>query len=169
MADCETCGRTSQVDHYQPYYTFNSKHMTDLRIGAVILQEAIHLTEKGEDERLKLKMLKAEEEIRIKRVCSLRHEKPTHGIQLYSRQRKPSWMIAKSRSAALNGNERSGIKGRATHLTHPRCEQMSGSSYCLQVGIGRPPGCSCITRQAIAKTWVKCMHYQPLYTMPIAM
>jgi hypothetical protein len=106
--------------------------MTDLRIGAVILQEAIHLAEKGEDEGLKLKMIKAEEEIRIKRVCSLRHEKPTHGIQLYSRQRKLSWMIAKSRCAALNGNERSGIKGRATQPTHPLREQMCGSSYCCR-------------------------------------
>jgi hypothetical protein len=129
MADCETCGRTSQVEHFQPYYTFNSKYMTDLRIGAVILQEAINSAEKEEDEGLKLKMIKAEEENRIKRVCSLRHENSTLGIQLYSRQRKLSWMIAKSRCAALNGNERSGIGERTTQLTHPRREQMSGSSY----------------------------------------
>jgi hypothetical protein len=129
MTDCETCVRTSQVDHYQPYYTFNSKHMSDLRIGAVILQEAIHSAEKEEDEGLKLKMIKAEEEVRIKRVCSLRHEKTTHGIQLYSRQRKLSWMIAKNRCAALNGNERCGIKERASQITHRRHEQKSGSSY----------------------------------------
>jgi hypothetical protein len=60
----------SQVEHFQPYYTFNKKHMTELRIGAAILREAIHTAEKEEDEGLKVRTAKAEEETRIKRVCS---------------------------------------------------------------------------------------------------
>jgi hypothetical protein len=50
--------------------------MTDLRIGAAILHEAIQTAEKEDDEGLRLKMAKAEEEMRIKRVCSLPHDKP---------------------------------------------------------------------------------------------
>jgi hypothetical protein len=103
--------------------------MTDLRIGAAILQEAMHSTEKEEDEGLKLRMIKAEEENRIKRVCSLHHEKPTPGIQLCFRQRKPSWMIARSRCVARNGNEYSGIKYRATQLPRLRCKRMLGARY----------------------------------------
>ena len=61
----------SQVEHFQPYYTFNKKHMTELRIGAAILREAIHTAEKEEDEGLKVRTAKAEEETRIKRVCFL--------------------------------------------------------------------------------------------------
>ena len=66
--------RASQVDHFQPYYTFNNKHMIDLRIGAAILHEAIQTAEKEEDEGLKLRTAKAEEEIRVKKVCSLCYE-----------------------------------------------------------------------------------------------
>lgn len=45
--------------------------MTELRIGAAILHEAMHAAEKEEDEGLKVRTAKAEEEMRIKRVCSL--------------------------------------------------------------------------------------------------
>jgi hypothetical protein len=44
--------------------------MTELRIGAAILREAIHTAEKEEDEGLKVRMAKVEEELRVKRVCS---------------------------------------------------------------------------------------------------
>lgn len=60
-----------QVDHFQPYYTFNKKHMTELRIGAAILREAMQTAEKEEDEGLKVRTAKAEEELRIKRVRML--------------------------------------------------------------------------------------------------
>jgi hypothetical protein len=42
----------------------------DLRIGASILREALQTVGKEEDEGLKVKIAKAEEEIRIKRVCA---------------------------------------------------------------------------------------------------
>ncbi len=61
----------SQVDHFQPYYTFNKKHMTELRIGAAILREAMETADKEEDEGLKVRTAKAEEELRKKRVCVL--------------------------------------------------------------------------------------------------
>jgi hypothetical protein len=61
-------GFRPEVDHFQPYYTFNKKHMTELRIGAAILREAIQATEKEEDEGLKVRTAKAEEEMRIKRA-----------------------------------------------------------------------------------------------------
>ena len=61
----------SQVEQFQPYYTFNKKHMTELRIGAAILREAMQTADKEEDEGLKVRTAKAEEEMRIKRVCSL--------------------------------------------------------------------------------------------------
>jgi len=48
--------------------------MIDLRIGAAILHEAIQTAEKEEDEGLKLRTAKAEEEIRVKKVCSLCYE-----------------------------------------------------------------------------------------------
>jgi hypothetical protein len=44
--------------------------MSELRIGAAILREAIHTAEKEEDEGLKVRTAKAEEELRVKRVCS---------------------------------------------------------------------------------------------------
>ena len=75
IKDCELdlthCIPLSQVDHFQPYYTFNKKHMTELRIGAAILREAIKTAEKEEDEGLKVRTAKAEEEMRKKRVCVL--------------------------------------------------------------------------------------------------
>jgi len=61
-------GFRPEVDHFQPYYTFNNKHTIDLRIGAAILHEAIQTAEKEEDEGLKLRTAKAEEEIRIKKA-----------------------------------------------------------------------------------------------------
>lgn len=42
--------------------------MSDLRIGAAILREALQTVGKEEDLGLKVRMAKAEEEIRIKRV-----------------------------------------------------------------------------------------------------
>jgi len=42
--------------------------MTELRIGAAILREAIKTAEKEEDEGLKVRTAKAEEEMRKKRV-----------------------------------------------------------------------------------------------------
>jgi hypothetical protein len=44
--------------------------MTDLRVGAAILREALQTVGKEEDEGLKVRTAKAEEEIRVKRVCS---------------------------------------------------------------------------------------------------
>jgi hypothetical protein len=75
----------SQVEHFQPYYTFNKKHMTELRIGAAILREAMHTAEKEEDEGLKVRTAKVEEETRIKRVCSLfaREISQSSGIQFW--------------------------------------------------------------------------------------
>jgi len=61
-------GFRPEVDQFQPYYTFNAKYMSDLRIGAAILHEALQTAGKEEDEGLKVRMAKAEEEIRIKRA-----------------------------------------------------------------------------------------------------
>ncbi|KAH9965740.1 hypothetical protein BC827DRAFT_1179494 [Russula dissimulans] len=61
-------GFRPEVDRFQPYYTFNKKYMTELRIGAAILHEAIQIVGKEEDEGLKVRMAKAEEETRIKRA-----------------------------------------------------------------------------------------------------
>ncbi|KAI9513201.1 hypothetical protein F5148DRAFT_280415 [Russula earlei] len=57
-----------EVDHFQPYYTFKDKYMTELGIGAAILREAIQTAGKEEDEGLKVMKAKAEEEDRIKRA-----------------------------------------------------------------------------------------------------
>lgn len=43
--------------------------MTELRIGAAILREAVHTAEKEDDEGLKVRTAKAEEEMRKKKVC----------------------------------------------------------------------------------------------------
>jgi hypothetical protein len=43
--------------------------MTELRIGAAILREAMQTAEKEEDEGLKVRTAKAEEELRKERVC----------------------------------------------------------------------------------------------------
>ena len=67
----EELTHASQVNHFQPYYTFNKKHMSELRIGAAILRDAIQTAGKEEDEGLKVRTAKAEEELRIKRVCFL--------------------------------------------------------------------------------------------------
>ena len=127
IADRETCPRPSQVIQYQPYYTFNNRHMAELHIAAAILREAIQTAEKENDEALKLKMAKAEEEMRRKKVCSLRHELPSYWIQLCSRQRKPLWMIARRRCSVPNVNDSSGTKESTTELSHPlrRRKQMS--------------------------------------------
>ncbi|KAI0303881.1 hypothetical protein BC826DRAFT_198148 [Russula brevipes] len=61
-------GFRPEVDHFQPYYVFNSKHLADLRIGAGILREALQTAGKEEDPVLKVKMAKAEEEMRIKKA-----------------------------------------------------------------------------------------------------
>jgi hypothetical protein len=45
--------------------------MTELRIGATILRDAMQTAEKEEDEGLKVRTAKAEEELRKKRVCVL--------------------------------------------------------------------------------------------------
>ncbi|KAI0282294.1 hypothetical protein BGY98DRAFT_912412 [Russula aff. rugulosa BPL654] len=57
-----------EVDHFQPYYTFHKRHMTELRIGAAILREAMQTVEKEDDEALKVKTAKAEEELRKQRA-----------------------------------------------------------------------------------------------------
>ncbi|KAI0254900.1 hypothetical protein BJV78DRAFT_1183767 [Lactifluus subvellereus] len=61
-------GFRPEVDHFQPYYSFNNKHMTDLRVGASILREALQTVGKEEDEGLKVRTAKAEEEIRVKKA-----------------------------------------------------------------------------------------------------
>ncbi|KAH8988575.1 hypothetical protein EDB92DRAFT_1871298 [Lactarius akahatsu] len=61
-------GFRPEVDQFQPYYTFNGKHLPDLRIGAAILREALQTVGKEEDEGLKVRIAKAEEELRIKRA-----------------------------------------------------------------------------------------------------
>lgn len=43
--------------------------MTELRIGAAILREAMQTAEKEEDEGLKVRTAKAEEELRKQKVC----------------------------------------------------------------------------------------------------
>lgn len=45
--------------------------MTELRIGAAILREAMQTAEKEDDEGLKVRTAKAEEELRKERVCVL--------------------------------------------------------------------------------------------------
>ncbi|KAI6151894.1 hypothetical protein BKA82DRAFT_2906412 [Pisolithus tinctorius] len=45
-------GFRAEVKDFQPYYVFNPRHRTDLRIGAAILEEVIDLEEKKQ-ERLK--------------------------------------------------------------------------------------------------------------------
>jgi hypothetical protein len=45
--------------------------MTELRIGAAILREAMQTAEKEEDEGLKVRTAKAEEELRKQKVCVL--------------------------------------------------------------------------------------------------
>ena len=44
--------------------------MTELHVGAAILREAMQTAEKEEDEGLKVRTAKAEEELRKKRVCA---------------------------------------------------------------------------------------------------
>ncbi|KAH9045213.1 hypothetical protein EDB85DRAFT_1905369 [Lactarius pseudohatsudake] len=61
-------GFRPEVDQFQPYYTFNGKHLPDLRIAAAILREALQTAGKEDDEGLKVRMAKAEEELRIKRA-----------------------------------------------------------------------------------------------------
>ncbi|KAH9994121.1 hypothetical protein BJV74DRAFT_717018, partial [Russula compacta] len=61
-------GFRPEVDHFQPYYIFNNKYMTELHVGAAILREAVQTVGKEKDEGLSVKMAKAEEEIRIKRA-----------------------------------------------------------------------------------------------------
>jgi len=61
-------GFRPEVDRFQPFYTFNDKHVSDLRIGAAILHEALQTAGKEEDEGLKVREAKAEEEMRIKRA-----------------------------------------------------------------------------------------------------
>ena len=46
--------------------------MTELRIGAAILREAMQTAEKEEDEGLKVRTAKAEEELRKQKVCASR-------------------------------------------------------------------------------------------------
>lgn len=61
-------GFRPEVDRFQPYYTFNDRHLSDLQIGAAILRDALQTAGKEEDEGLKVRTAKAEEEIRIKRA-----------------------------------------------------------------------------------------------------
>ncbi|KAH9977587.1 hypothetical protein BGW80DRAFT_1129112, partial [Lactifluus volemus] len=61
-------GFRPEVDHFQPYYSFNNKYVTDLQVGAAILREALQTVGKEEDEGLKLRTAKAEEETRVKKL-----------------------------------------------------------------------------------------------------
>lgn len=145
IADCVTCPlRPSQVVYYQSYYTFNNKYMMELHVGAAILREALQAAGKEDDQGLKLKMAKAEQEMRIKRVCSLRHEIPSYRIQSCSRQRKPSWTIARRRCSAPSVNDSSGTKRSTIELSHPltRRKQMSKArcNYSMWTS-GGPPRC----------------------------
>jgi len=112
-------GFRPEVDHFQPYYVFNSKYLADLRIGAGILREALQTAGKEEDPVLKVKMAKAEEEMRIKK--------------LRFRQRRRLWTTARRRCSARNEKERSDIKRRVRQLRRPvtRHRQMSKTSRSL--------------------------------------
>jgi len=165
VADCVTCPRPSQVLYYQSYYTFNNKYMMELHVGAAILREGIQAAEKGDDQGLKLKMAKAEQETRIKRVCSLRYEIPPCWIQLCSRQRKPSWMIARRRYSAPSVNDSSGTKRSTIELSHPlvRRKQMSEvRCNCSMWAPGGPPRCRS------THLYHENMHCRSLYITPIA-
>lgn len=51
-------GFRAEVKDFQPYYVFNPRHVTDLHIGAAILEEAIDLEERKQE---RLKRSRAEE------------------------------------------------------------------------------------------------------------
>ncbi|KAI0265195.1 hypothetical protein BC834DRAFT_794862, partial [Gloeopeniophorella convolvens] len=62
-------GFRPEVADFQPYYSFNKKHLADLEIGAAILHEMIEIeSSKHGGEELKLKIAKEEEEDRIHRA-----------------------------------------------------------------------------------------------------
>lgn len=131
--------------------------MTELHIAAAILREAMQTVGKEEDKGLKVKMAKAEEEMRIKKVCSLCRERLTSGIQSCSRQRMRSWRIARRRCSARNEKEYSGIRRRESQLSHPRHERMSKA--CCFV----PGGHQKATRvyMCLHSAHKQCMHCRP--------
>ena len=118
-----------QVDHFQPYYTFHERHMTELRIGAAILREAMHTAEKEDDEGLKVRTAKAEEEMRKKKVCVCvlsfhrGYFRPL-GIQFLFgiRQRKRFWMTARRSCSAQSERDLSGTSNKREKLqpSYPR-------------------------------------------------
>lgn len=68
------------------------------------MREALETVGKEEDLGLKVRMAKAEEEIRIKRVRGP-FSFSTLSLKCFLRQRKHSWKIAKLRRCGRNGNE----------------------------------------------------------------
>ena len=88
--------------------------MTELRIGAAILREAMQTAEKVEDQGLKVRTAKAEEEMRKKRVCVLFFRREYLVPWMFNfvlggfRQRKRFWMTARRRCFARSERELSG-------------------------------------------------------------
>jgi hypothetical protein len=102
--------------------------MTELRIGAAILREAMHTAEKEEDEGLKVRTAKAEEEMRKKRVsvCSLSTVDIFRPLEIQYffgfRQRKRFWMTVRRRCFARSEKGLSGTSNKRgkTRLSCPR-------------------------------------------------
>jgi hypothetical protein len=115
--------------------------MTELRIGAAILREAMQTAEKEEDEGLKVRTAKAEEELRKKRVCALSSLFFTVDISTSSgnsilfsfgfRQRKRFWMTARRKASARRERELSGTsnKKKKTLLSYPRRREQDVKSF----------------------------------------
>ena len=145
--------------------------MTELRIGAAILREAIQTAEKEEDEGLKVRTAKAEEEMRKKRVCLLyvfTVDISSSGNSIFFlgfRQRKRFWMTARHRCSARSERKLSGTsnKRNKTHLSHPRQREQDVKSFLgvlFLAGSGRSPKCICIfaphahtTTSYVCKMW----------------
>ena len=116
--------------------------MTELRIGAAILREAMQTAGKEEDEGLKVRTAKAEEEMRKKRVCvlslfTLDISSSENSISFGFRQRKHFWMTASRRCSARSERESSGTsnKSNKTLLSHPqRCEHVKNFARCSVPG-----------------------------------
>ena len=105
--------------------------MTELRIGAAILREAMQTVEKEDDEALKVKTAKAEEELRKQRVGVLSFIFPpwifsSFGNSIFFligfRQRMRFWMTAKRKGSARSERELFGTSNKRTktRLSYPR-------------------------------------------------
>jgi hypothetical protein len=117
--------------------------MTELRIGAAILREAMQTAEKEEDEGLKVRTAKAEEELRKKRVCALSLftvdiSSSGNSISFGFRQRKRFWMTARRRCSARSERKLSGTsnKRKRTQLSHPRRRENDAKSLLKCSGPG---------------------------------